>query len=158
MQQIHHQIRTLTPRNNQPGIRYAAPTYKQDPAQKYQGLLRTRKGLIKEIRQTRLKGYENRRTYLEEKADIAEITGHTLRLQIIRNIQNVEELRHTYGHICYIVQAANQQNLTKLSYPTKDGWKETTAPQELEEVLLRQQICHFSQPNDTPVICEGSIY
>ena len=84
--------------------------------------------------------------------------GNTLQLQILQNIQNVEELRHTYVHIQFIVHASTHQQPTKITYPMPEGWKETNTSQELEAVIMQQQLQYFSQANDTPVIQEGSIY
>ena len=153
---IHLNIREIAPRKNQTGPRY--PIRDASHTNLLKQLMTQRKGAIKDIRTARATGYANRRTYLDEKADIEELKGNATRQQIIKNIKNVEELRHTYGHIRFVMNDKPNTHLTKVQYPTTTGWKETTTTQELEDVVLRHQLHHFGQPNSTPLVKEGTIY
>ena len=154
--EVHKKLREISPRNNQGGPRY--PPSGATQANILQKLMTSQKRTIKDIPKARANGYANRRTYLDEKADIEEIKGNSTQQQILRNIQNVEELRHTYGHIRFVVNENPKTQLTKVQFPTTTGWKETTTTQELEDVVLQHQLQHFSQPNNTPLVQEGSIY
>ena len=77
---------------------------------------------LKHLQALRQDAAQLRKTFLEEAADIYELTGNTKREQIIQNIQSVEELRRTYGHIRYVTKSEqNRHGLTQVSYPTTEG-------------------------------------
>lgn len=114
---------------------------------------------IRALQGIRHDAYTHRQTYLEEAADIQELKGDTDRVNILRNIGTVEELRPTYGHIGYATKDASQVNgLTRVSYPTKTGWKITTDPKELESKVFTQLTTHFGQASSTPLAEHGDIY
>ena len=158
LRQIYTKIRQICPRQNSTGARYPVTTLIGAQKTTLHKLMEIQKDLIKNIHKVRAQGYDNRCTYLEEKADIEEIKGNASRTQIIKNILNVEELRHLYGHISYILKDGTRQSLTKVQYPTTSGWTKTTTMEDLEQRLVHQQRTHFSQSNTTPLALDGRVY
>lgn len=89
--------------------------------------------------------------YLEELTDIQELKGNKNRAAIVRNIQKVEALNLTYGHIKYVVKEVKHMNVTQVQYPTTTHWETTKDNDELEQKILQQQHEHFTQANPTPI-------
>ena len=154
VRRINRAIRSLIPAR----VTHLQSRYKSGK-QELESLCKERHQAIRALQQIRMDAYNHRQTYLEEAADIQELKGNTDRVQILRNIRTVEELRRTYGHIRYATKEANQINgLTRVSYPTKTGWKTTTDTTDLENRVLSQLTTHFGQASNTPLAENGDIY
>lgn len=106
---------------------------------------------IKELRQLRREGTTHRDQFLQEQIDILELKGLRNRTKILQNIKVVEELRQSFAHIRYVTKDYKSTNLHHIHYPTTEGWRTTTSPEEMEELILKQQEKHFSQASHTPV-------
>ena len=152
VQDITRELKRILP---DPG-KHLRPATKQSA--QYGDLWNQRVAAILELRELRGNAYQLRQTFLEEEADLQELKGNTARHIIIRNIQKVEELRRTYGHIRYATKEASQQTITRVQYPTHTGWETTKDSEDLEERILQQYRQHFRQASSTPLAQHGKIF
>ena len=152
VQEISRELKRLLPN---PG-KHLRPATKQSA--QFGALWHQRTIAILELRAVRANAYQLRQSFLEEEADLQEIKGNTARHIILRNIQKVEALRRTYGHIRYATKAACSQRITRVQYPTHTGWETTKDSAELEKKILQQYRQHFRQASSTPLAKHQKIF
>ena len=92
----------------------------------------------KELKAAREKALVHREQYLQEQAEIYELLGQKNKSKILQNIRKVEELRHMYGHIKYVLKDQHRQTITQITYSKNNTWDHTRTPEELEAKILEQ--------------------
>jgi len=77
--------------------------------------------------------------------------NNQVKASILDLITRSEQRRHTYLRIGHCLTSHTEHvPITSLDVPSADGWQTITDPQEIEDLLIAQNIKHFSQAHRTP--------
>jgi hypothetical protein len=106
---------------------------------------------------------ELRQEQIREWAEAAAQQGNKTMAQHFKAMVNAEHTRNTFKLLKSVIKPQDRSGITRLKVPAeeengirmidtegKEEWEVLTDPQEIEDRIIRRNILHFGQANDTP--------